>query len=101
MAVKTPRRRAVPSGSERKSHVGHGATAAPLREAAIVALLSEPTIVAAAARVGMGESTLRRWLAEDAAFQAEFEMARHATFEAAISRSFGQISRSANREAIR
>ena len=89
------------SADERNTRVGHGAKPVHLREQAILALLSEPTIVAAAARVGMGESTLRRWLAEDAAFQAEFEMARHATFEAAISRSFGQISRSANREAIR
>ena len=40
----------------------------------------------AAARVGMGESTLRRWLTDDTAFQAEFEAARQATFQAAISR---------------
>jgi hypothetical protein len=42
--------------------------------------------VAAAARVGMGESTLRRWLIEDAAFQAEYEAARHATFQTALRR---------------
>ena len=35
---------------------------------------------------GIGERTLRRWLTDDAAFQAEFEAARHATFQAAISR---------------
>ena len=34
----------------------------------------------------MGEPTLRRWLTDDAAFQAEFEAARHATFQAAINR---------------
>ena len=97
----TPPRRAQTSADERKTRVGHGAKTAAVREQAILALLSEPTIPKAAARCGVGEKTLRRWLAEDAAFQAEFEMARHATFEAAISRSFGQISRSANREAIR
>jgi hypothetical protein len=85
----------------RKNRAGHGAKTAAVRERAILALLSEPTVGEAAARCGIGVRTLRRWLAEDTGFQAEFEMARHATFEAAISRSFGQISRSANREAIR
>ena len=74
------------SADERKTRVGHGAKTAAVRAQAILALLSEPTIVAAAARVGMGESTLRRWLTEDAAFQAEYETARRATFQAAISR---------------
>ena len=57
-----------------------------LQHLAHAALLSEPTIVAAAARVGMGESTLRRWLTEDTAFQADYEAARHATFQAALRR---------------
>ena len=35
---------------------------------------------------GIGENTLRRWLTDDAAFQAEFEAARHATFKAALNR---------------
>ena len=86
MAVKTPSRRAQTSADERKTRVGHGAKPAAVREQAILALLSEPTIVPAAARVGMGESTLRRWLTEDAAFQAEFETARHATFKDALHR---------------
>ena len=34
----------------------------------------------------LAEQTLRRWLTEDAAFQAEYEAARHATFQAAIRR---------------
>ena len=74
------------SAGERKTSGGHGAKTAPVRERAILALLSEPTIGKAAAACGVGESTLRRWLAEDAAFQAEFEMARHATFKAALHR---------------
>ena len=66
---------------------GHGAKTAAVREQAILALLSEPTIGQAAARCGIGERTLRRWLTEDAAFQAEYEAARHATFQAALRRS--------------
>jgi len=51
-----------------------------------VALLSEPSIGKAAAACGLGEKTLRRRLTDDAAFQAEYEAARRATFQAAISR---------------
>ena len=40
----------------------------------------------AAASCRIGERTLHRWLTEDAAFQAEYEAARHATFQAAIRR---------------
>jgi len=36
---------------------------------AVAALLEQPTIIAAASAVGIGEKTLRRWLAE-ADFQA-------------------------------
>jgi len=56
-----------------------------VREQAILALLSEPTIARAAARCGLGEKTLRRWLAEDA-FKAEYDAARRTIFQAAISR---------------
>ena len=66
--------------------VGHGAKTAAVRERAILALLSEPSITKAAARAGVAEQTLRRWLTEDAAFQAAYEAARHATFQAALSR---------------
>ena len=69
-----------------KNAAGHGAKTAAVREQAILALLSEPTIGQAAARCGIGERTLQRWLTEDAAFQAEYEAARQATFKAAISR---------------
>jgi hypothetical protein len=70
----------------RKNKAGHGAKTSAVREQAIVALLSEPTIGQAAARCGIGERTLHRWLTDDKAFQAEYEAARHATFQAAISR---------------
>ncbi len=44
-------------------------------EAAISALLSEPTIEAAATRAGIGGSTLRRWLTEPE-FKARYRAAR-------------------------
>jgi hypothetical protein len=69
-----------------KPRAGHGAKPEAVREQAIVALLSEPSIGKAAAACGLGEKTLRRWLTDDAAFQAAYEAARRATFQAAISR---------------
>ena len=54
-------------------------------EAAISALLSEPTIERAATVAGVGESTLRRWLAEPE-FKAQYRAARRQVVEAAIGR---------------
>ena len=51
----------------RKNRAGHGAKPAAVRDQAILALLSEPTIGEAAARCGIAEKTLRRWLTEDVA----------------------------------
>jgi hypothetical protein len=65
---------------------GHGSKTDAVREQAILALLSERTIELAAAKAGIGESTLRRWITDDAAFRAEYEAARRATFEAGINR---------------
>ena len=65
---------------------GHGAKSAPARERAILALLSERTMGQAAARCGVGERTLRRWLTEDSEFKAEFEAARSAMFQVGMSR---------------
>ena len=65
---------------------GHGAKTAAAREQAILALLTERTIGQAAARAGVGERTLRRWLTEDEAFTAEYQDARRATFQAAVGR---------------
>lgn len=42
---------------------------------AITALLSEPSIKAAADSTGIGLRTLKRWLAEDTEFKAELEAA--------------------------
>src|ERR1700681_872595 len=65
---------------------GHGAKSAPARERAILALLSERTIGRAAARCGVGERTLRRWLTEDDKFKAEYETVRSAMFQVGMSR---------------
>src|SRR5215207_9913631 len=52
-------------------------------EAALAALLSEPTIAAAAAKADIGESTLLRWLAEPA-FKARYRDARRQVVELAV-----------------
>jgi hypothetical protein len=62
---------------------GHGTKSASVRERAIVALLSENTIGAAAQRCEVNEKTLRRWMADDEAFKQELATARRAMFEAA------------------
>jgi hypothetical protein len=45
------------------------------RDRAILALLVEPTIVAAAARAGVAEVTLHRWF-KDPQFRREYDQAR-------------------------
>jgi hypothetical protein len=62
---------------------GHGSKAGRLREAAIAALLSEPTIAAAAVKVGVGEATLQRWM-QDADFARDFARARQALLAEAV-----------------
>ena len=65
---------------------GHGSKSAAVRERAIVALLSERTLAAAAECCGVNEKTLRRWMADDEAFKADLAAARRAMFEAAMNR---------------
>jgi hypothetical protein len=65
---------------------GHGAKTAAVRERAVVALLSENTISAAADRCGLDEKTLRRWMANDDAFKQDLAAARRAMFETAMHR---------------
>jgi hypothetical protein len=65
---------------------GHGAKPDAVRETAILALLTEKSIALAAERCGVNERTLRRWLAEDEAFKAEYDAARKATYQAGIAR---------------
>ena len=64
---------------------GHGGKRPQREEAAIGALLSEPTIGAAAQKAGIGENTLLRWMAEPD-FKARYRAARRSVVEGAIGR---------------
>jgi hypothetical protein len=57
-----------------------------VRERAVVALLSENTIGAAAERCGVDEKTLRRWMANDQAFNQDLAAARRTMFDTAMNR---------------
>ena len=61
---------------------GHGQKLGRKREQAIAALLSRPTIEAAAKAVGIAEVALRRWL-KDSGFRAEYLQARRLAMEQA------------------
>ncbi len=65
---------------------GHGAKSQAVRDKAILALLSEKNIPRAAAKCGVCERTLHKWLSQDEAFQVDYAAARQATFEAGMSR---------------
>ena len=56
---------------------------------AIEALLSEPSIEAAAEASGVGRRTLHRWLADDVAFTAALRAAQDRAIDAAVSRLAG------------
>jgi len=63
--------------------IGHGEKLSRKQELAIAALLSEPTIAAAAEKVGIGEATLWRWLQRED-FQADYQRARREAVAQAI-----------------
>ena len=69
-----------------RDFAGHGTKSAAIRERAILALLSEKTIGTAAAKSGVNEKTLRRWLADDDAFKADHTEARQAAYQAGMTR---------------
>lgn len=54
------------------------------RDAAILGLLEETTICAAAERAGIGEATLRRWLRENDEFKKQYVTARKEVFAQAL-----------------
>ncbi len=83
---KQPARSPQMSADVRES-AGHGAKSQAVRERAVVALLSEKTVTEAAATAGIGEKTLRRWMSDDEAFQAEYAAARTAAYQAGIYRA--------------
>jgi hypothetical protein len=64
---------------------GNGGKRPQREELAIAALLSEPTVEAAAKRAGISESTLLRWMAEPV-FREQYRAARRAVVEGAIGR---------------
>jgi transposase-like protein len=64
---------------------GHGEKLSRKQEQSIGALLTEPTISAAAAAVGIGEATLRRWMKLDD-FTTEYRAARRQVVEQATAR---------------
>jgi uncharacterized protein YggE len=70
----------------RSEIAGHGAKIARKQEDAIGALLTQPTLAAAAGVVGIGEKTLRRWL-QDPGFQAAYQQARREAFGRAMGRA--------------
>src|SRR5262245_11762035 len=69
-----------------------GAKASRKREQAIAALLERPTISEAARAVGIGEKTLRRWLAAPE-FKAAYQDAREQTLRVAVGRLQGLLAR--------
>lgn len=69
-----------------RDSAGHGRKEPVVRDRAILALLNEPTVAKAAAQSGIGERTLRRWLAEDEGFQAAYAAARQTVFQVGINR---------------
>ena len=81
-----PGRRSQQASADVRETAGHGAKSQAIRDKAILALLSEKSIAKAAAKCGLSERTLHRWLTSDAAFQAQYAEARRATFEAGMSR---------------
>src|SRR5690349_516513 len=64
---------------------GHGEKLNRKQEAAIAALLTAPTVTAAAGQAGVGERTLRRWLASPD-FRTAYRQARRDLVEGAIGR---------------
>jgi hypothetical protein len=73
---------------------GHGEKLSRKQEAAIIALLSEPTIEKAAAKAGIAKPTLWRWLQIES-FQTAYREARRE----AVSQAIGALQR-ASGEAV-
>jgi hypothetical protein len=72
-------------GSRQKLPAGHGQKLTSKQETLIAALLTEPSYAAAAAKAGVGETTLYRWL-HLASFRAAFRKARRELVESAVGR---------------
>lgn len=68
-----------------KKNIGHGEKFSRQQEAAIIGLMSKPTITAAARAGGVSVATLRRWLA-DPEFAAAYRVARRDAMHQATAR---------------
>src|SRR5205085_316828 len=71
--------------SRSKQVVGHGQKLTSRQEVLIAALLTEPTYAAAAAKAGIAETTVYRWL-QLPSFRAAYRRARREIVEAAVGR---------------
>lgn len=72
----------------KESTAGHGEKRSRKEDAALVALISEPTLKEAAKKAGIGEATLWRWL-QDPEFQDKYRTARRQ----AVSQSITQLQK--------
>lgn len=82
-------------GSRSKQVAGHGQKLSSRQEVLIAALLTEPTYAAAAAKAGVAETTVYRWL-HMPSFRDAYRRARREVVEAAVGRlqaATGQASR--------
>jgi hypothetical protein len=78
-------RGAAALGSRREQVRGHGQKLTAKQESVIAALLTEPTYAAAAAKAGIAESTLYRWM-NHPEFRRAYRAARRELVEAAVGR---------------
>lgn len=72
----------------KESTAGHGEKRSRKEDAALVALISEPTLREAANKAGISEATLWRWL-QDPEFQEKYRTARRQ----AVSQSITQLQK--------
>ena len=70
---------------------GHGQKLSRKKEQAIVALLAHPTVGQAATAVGIGESTMFRWLQRDD-FRQAYRLSRHEALGQALARMHAAAS---------
>ncbi len=73
------------NGKERQQMAATNGALTPKQHKALAALLSEPTVTAAAAKVGIGERTLHTWLHEPA-FADAYTAVRHEAVSQAVGR---------------
>lgn len=73
-----------------------GSNLPPRKKRAVIALLENPTIVAAAEAANIGHRTLTRWLSEDDAFKDALREAQRRALDLTISQLAGAAPEAAN-----